>query len=231
MPSAESRRGRPSRFLDRRVRAAVEARRGGRPRARTTRSAGSTSPTSRRSALAARRRGVRRRRAARRGAAERSGSTRSTPRCWPSAPRPSCNPRYGRLYAYLQDDVTRKLAEPAARRPTCSRATGVDRADVLALLRRRRRALRAPRRAAAARRDGADAARRPAGQGRRPARRVPARRGRDWTSRARRRALRLRRSARCTTRAATRPWTRSRALLARRHARCRSWSRGPDAGR
>ena len=42
----------------------------------------------------------------------RSGSTCSTPPCSRVCAAPELNPRYGRLYAYLQDDVTRKLPSP-----------------------------------------------------------------------------------------------------------------------
>ena len=83
------------------------------------------------------------------------------------------NPRYGRLYAYLQDDVTRKLPSP--------RLVGqLLEGEGLTAGRRHGRVRHAgpaapPGRAEAARRR-ADAARRAADQGRRPARRRAARR-------------------------------------------------------
>ena len=86
---------------------------------------------------------------------------------------PELNPRFGRLFAYLQDDVTRKL--PSARLiGHLLEGEGVTRRRRDELLRRRPPAAAARRGQAARRR--ADAAGRAAPEGRRPARRAPARR-------------------------------------------------------
>ena len=53
---------------------------------------------------------------------------------------PELHPRYGFLYAYLQDDVTRRLASPRLVADLLE-GEGVDRADVLTSLRRLRPAL------------------------------------------------------------------------------------------
>ena len=63
------------------------------------------------------------------------GATRTwtpwTARCWRCARRPELQPRYGRLYAYLQDDVTRRLASPRLAAELLA-GEGVHPADVLA---------------------------------------------------------------------------------------------------
>ena len=59
-------------------------------------------------------------------------STPSTARCWPSAPRPSSIRRFGRIYAYLQDDVTRRLASPRLAAEPARRRRCRPPADVLA---------------------------------------------------------------------------------------------------
>ena len=92
------------------------------------------------------------------------------------------NPRYGRLYAYLQDDVTRKLPSPRLVGQLLE-GEGLTPADVMVAF----DAQRAPagaRRAEAARRR-ADAARRAADQDRRPARRRAARRAHGRVRRSR----------------------------------------------
>ena len=128
-------------------------------------------------------------------------------------------PRYGRLYAYLQDDVTRRLRQPAAGRPPARAATASSRADVLACFGRTAR-LRAQRRAAPARRPT-----RPTPLADRPVKvadrlaALPARRRRRWPRPARRSPLRrVARRSRCAS-GASRRSPRCAALLARRAPR------------
>ena len=228
--SAERRRAVGFAFLDARMRAAVEAAaatdpnpadpfrglyisdeqalslaaRRPRPRTPTTRLADAAAP--------ARARRARHRRARR------------------SAPRPSCDPRYGRLYAYLHDDVTRRLASPrlvarpARRRrrraaPTCSPASRarapLRRRGAIRLLERRRHRPRSP---TAPSRSPTGSPRSCSGSARRST--PPA-------------------AAACAAvpmpaaraRAATTTVAELRALLARRDARCRSSSRAPTPPR
>ena len=87
---------------------------------------------------------------------------------------PELSPRYGRLYAYLHDDVTRKLASPRLVARLLAR-DGAAEADVLACF-ASDAPLRARGAAPAARRRRADSARRAPGEDRRPAGRLPARR-------------------------------------------------------
>ena len=89
---------------------------------------------------------------------------------------PELDPRFGRLYAYLHDDVTRKLASPRlAADLLCDESVAA--ADVLARFAPGSAARASGRRPHAVRRAGHDAGR-PPGEGGRPAGRVPARRRR-----------------------------------------------------
>ena len=132
---------------------------------------------------------------------------------------PELNPRYGRLYAYLQDDVTRKLPSPRLVGHLLD-TDDVTPADVHELVRPDAAAAGA-RRAAAARRS-ADAARRAAGQGRGPAGRAPARRAHGRAAAA---AAAAGRDARARSRGATARW-RWCARCSRASRRCRSCSPG-----
>ena len=86
---------------------------------------------------------------------------------------PELHPRYGRLFAYLHDDVTRRLASP---RLVAELLTGYAHCRPTRSARSRPRVGAAARgRAAGDRGRGQHAARRPRGQGRRRARGVPAR--------------------------------------------------------
>ena len=91
------------------------------------------------------------------------------------------NPRYGRLYAYLQDDVTRKLPSPRLVGQLLE-GEGLSPADVMGAFDAHGRPA-PPRRAQAAGRR-ADAAGRAPRQGRRPPRRGAARRAHGRVARA-----------------------------------------------
>ena len=126
------------RRLDARIRAAVEARRGDRPEPADP-FRGLYVSDELALALAARGPGGGARRAARLAAPRGSGSTRSRPRCSALCAAPELSPHYGRLYAYLQDDVDAQARQPAAGRAAARRRRASSAADVLACFAPRRR--------------------------------------------------------------------------------------------
>ena len=96
-------------------------------------------------------------------------------RCSALCAAPELHPRYGRLYGYLHDDLTRRLREPAADRAPARGRRLSRRPDVLACFDRTAR-LRASGALRISERRRLGAARRARRAGRRPARRLPARR-------------------------------------------------------